>query len=91
MFTYGCLFSFSYFSLSCMYIFLFHNCMFWYVYMLYSMYSPKGGNKEYLSIYLSMDGNALESIKNYILKLHIFPEYIAYSIIRIATYKVVTE
>ena len=27
---------------------------FWYVYMLYSMYSPKGGNKEYLSIYLSI-------------------------------------
>ena len=37
--------------LACIY-YLFHNCMFWYVYTLYSMYSPKGGNKEYLSIYL---------------------------------------
>ena len=35
--------------LACIYC-LFHNCMFGYVYMLlYSMYSTKGGNKEYLS------------------------------------------
>ena len=34
--------------LACIYC-LFNNCMFWYVYMLYPMYSPKGGNKEYLS------------------------------------------
>ena len=41
--------------LACIYC-LFHNCVFWYVYMLYSMYSPKGGNKEYL-IYLGHEDN----------------------------------
>ena len=45
---------------ACIYC-LFHNCMIWYVYMLYSMYSPRGGNKIYLSIYLS--GQSIKTLK----------------------------